>query len=199
MAEEQANRPQDEGSAAGSPEVSAELDIPRKKTGGFLKRLFSPQVLVVLIVALLLVQGGGLALHTIKVQADANNTYEISLGPFSFAPNPAERSWLDSARFSLYVVPIPQEDEKVRELLEKHKFRVQQDLEELFRQAHGGDFADPTLGELKRRIREQINQTLDMKAIADVIITDVDLVRSSRDAKPSSDNSDGAPWGEPAK
>ena len=58
------------------------------------------------------------------------------------------------------------------------RYAVQQDIEELLRQAHGADFADPVLGELKRQLQEQINRTLEMRAISQVIITDLELHQS---------------------
>ena len=46
-----------------------------------------------------------------------------------------------------------------------------QDVEELLRRAHGTDFADPALTELKRQLQETVNHSLELRAIDEVIVT----------------------------
>jgi flagellar basal body-associated protein FliL len=98
---------------------------------------------------------------------------EVSLGEFKFCADPAEHGPVVTARFALHVSLASQSDRVGRERLTARKFRVQQDVEELLRRAHGADFDDPSLRELKRQIQEQINETLGLRAVADVIITDL--------------------------
>lgn len=107
---------------------------------------------------------------------------EIGLGDFKFRADLAERGPVAAAQFSLHVAFAPQSEQAGRERLAVRKFRVQQDVEELLRRAHGADFDDPRLRELKRQIQEQINETLGTRAVADVIITDLVVEPSSERA-----------------
>jgi len=61
-----------------------------------------------------------------------------------------------------------------RTRLAARKFKVQQDVEQLLRQAHPDDFADPVLAGLKRQLQEQINESLGLRAISEVIITSLE-------------------------
>jgi len=96
---------------------------------------------------------------------------EIALGEFKFRADAAERGPVATARFSFHVSFVPQMERSARERLAARKFRVQQDVEELLRRAHGADFDDPSLRGLKRQIQEQVNETLGLRAVSDVIIT----------------------------
>jgi flagellar basal body-associated protein FliL len=107
---------------------------------------------------------------------------EIALGEFKFRADPADSGPLATARFSLHIAFAPPSDRAGRERLAERKFRVQQDVEELLRRAHGADFDDPSLRGLKRQIQEQINETLGLRAVADVIITNLTLEPVSRPA-----------------
>ncbi|MEX0866374.1 MAG: hypothetical protein WD030_03380, partial [Pirellulales bacterium] len=81
-----------------------------------------------------------------------------------------------------------------RQRLEMHQYRVQQNVEELLRQAHGGDFSDPTLAELKRQMQEKINDTIAVRGISDVIITDLRLQRrEGHSMEPSTETAGIAP------
>ncbi len=100
---------------------------------------------------------------------------EVSLGDFQFEAHKSELSKVVNAEFSLHLALLEQTDDEARRLLKSHEQRVRQNVEELLRQAHGGDFEDPTLGGVKRQIQERVNQTIGMRAIADVVITDLKL------------------------
>ena len=58
------------------------------------------------------------------------------------------------------------------------KYHIQQDVEELLRKAHSGDFDDPGLTDLKRQLREQISQDIGVRAVSEIIVTDLKLSRS---------------------
>ena len=103
---------------------------------------------------------------------------EISLGHFSFT-NPADGGRVASAEFKLHIRLLRELEKSVTVRLFQRKFKVEQDIEELLRQASGGDFDDPMLTELKRQIQEKINQSLEIRAISEVIITDLVLTKRS--------------------
>lgn len=99
---------------------------------------------------------------------------EVSLGSFEFV-NYATEQLIRHAQFELHLSLLEDVDHAARERLTARRFRVQQDVEQLLRQAHGADFADPQLTELKRRLQEQVNESLGMRAVSDVLITDLSL------------------------
>ncbi len=110
---------------------------------------------------------------------------EISLGVFRFEANKNEGGRVANAEFSLAIALLDRVDQAARLRLKDFRFRVQQDVEELLRQAKSGDFEnDAHLGDLKRQLQAQINDTLGMRVIADVIITDLKLIHTDRDADP---------------
>jgi flagellar basal body-associated protein FliL len=110
---------------------------------------------------------------------DAEPSPEVCLGVFRFAADPAEGGNVTGAEFSLHVALLSQADRQARQALRSKQFRVQQAVEELVRQAHSSDFEDPLLGELKRRLRQQINEILGIRAITDVMITELRLHRDA--------------------
>ncbi len=101
---------------------------------------------------------------------------EISLGNFSFT-NPADGGRIASAEFKLHIRLLREMEKSAKIRLFQRKFKVEQDIEELLRQASGGDFDDPMLTELKRQIQEKINQSLEVRAISEVIITNLALTK----------------------
>lgn len=113
---------------------------------------------------------------------------EVSLGEFRFSGNSHEQSPIVAATFHLHLALIPEADALARARLVSHKYRVKQGVEQLLRQAHGGDFEDPSLGDLRRQLQEQINENLGVRAVADVIVTGLTLEVSEKDAKRESSN-----------
>ncbi|OHB73224.1 MAG: hypothetical protein A2V70_09475 [Planctomycetes bacterium RBG_13_63_9] len=121
---------------------------------------------------------------------------EVSLGSFRFRADRGDASSVADAEFTLHIALLDQVDQLARGQLETHKYRLRQKVEELLRQAHGADFEDPELGGLKRQLQEQVNETLGMRVIADVIITDLELDRGDATAKPQSELAGVAAWAE---
>lgn len=120
---------------------------------------------------------------------------EIALGEFEFSAGNSELGQITAAKFQLHISPLEQVEPEARYKLHIRKFRVQQDIEELLRQAHSGDFVDPKLAELKRRLQEQVNATLGMRVIADVIITDLKLQRRElEDVETITEAAEPTPW-----
>lgn len=110
---------------------------------------------------------------------------EIALGDYQFRSDAGPRGAASAARFSLHVAFTPQMEHAAREQLALRKHRLQQDVEELLRRAQGTDFEDPRLRELKRQVQEQINETLGMRAVADVIITGLAIEPGDSARKPN--------------
>lgn len=150
------------------------------------RRLLTLRWFVVLLVLTIVVQGGFFTYYQLAARTPAPTPAEteVGLGDFAFRAGQAEKGRIVAAEFSLHIALLPQLDEAAHFCLKTRKFRVQQDIEELLRQAHGADFDDPTLAELKRQLQEQVNETLGIRAIADVIITDLKL--TFNDKKPDS-------------
>ncbi len=121
---------------------------------------------------------------------------EVSIGEFQFVANANERSPIVAATFALHLALIPETETLARARLDSHKYRVQQAIEQLLRQAHGGDFEDPSLGDLRRQLQEQINETLGIRAVADCIVTDLDMIRTAREAprEPAGGLAGTLPW-----
>ena len=107
----------------------------------------------------------------------AGGVPEITLGEFGFINDDPTSTGVRGAAFSLHISLLGDTDRKARARLSVRQYKVEQDVEQLLRQAHPDDFIDPTLAELKRRIQERINKSLGMRAIAEVIITDLALDR----------------------
>ncbi len=103
---------------------------------------------------------------------------EVSLGDFEYLAPAGNHEGVLKAGFTLHVALIPEMSGIGRSRLNRRKFKVQQDIEELLRQAAAGDFEDPTLTELKRQLQEKINETLDKRVVAEVIITDLSTQRA---------------------
>jgi flagellar basal body-associated protein FliL len=131
---------------------------------------------VLLVVVLSIgVHGLLISLHGLTARSTTTETPEISLGTFRFVNLQPEGSPIAEAEFELHVSLLSEVDRLARPLLESRKFRIEQDVEELLRQVHGADFDDPTLAELKRQIQEKVNQTLEMRGVEAVIVTDLTL------------------------
>lgn len=169
MAEQAA--PKDEAS---SPEESSNA---LSRLGG-LRRFLTKKWIVIVIVASVVFHGLGFACYQLFGQsAPTDLRPEVSLGKFRFEADEAEGGRIRGAELSLHVALLEDVISAAQNRMETHKFRVRQDVEELFRQAHSGDFEDPNLRELKRQLQAQINKTLDlrMNVVSAVIITDLKL------------------------
>lgn len=183
-----------ENPIAGKPESGSFVAVP------WWRHLLEPKWLVLFVVLAVVVPGIFLALSRFSSAAgtETNGHDELSIGEFHFRADANERSPIVAAAFSLHLALIPEAEAAGRARLASHKFRVQQAVEQLLRQAHGGDFEDPRLGDLKRQLQEQVNETLGVRAVADVIVTDLELEYSAGVAA-SADPADVAgtpPWGE---
>jgi len=103
---------------------------------------------------------------------------EVALGAYHFTASDAAPGPIQAASFDLHIALIDDVETAARTRLKDREHRVRQNIEELLRQAHGADFEDPSLDGLKRQLQEQINHTLEVRAISEVIITGLELKRT---------------------
>ena len=121
-----------------------------------------------------------------RSSATTSRIYEISLGSYRFDTDGAGDDRVAGAQFRLYVSLLSEVDQAGRALIKTHKYKVQQDIEELLRQAHARDFEDPALAELKRQIQETVNQTVGTRVVEHVIITNLQIEKvAGIDAEPA--------------
>lgn len=151
-----------------------------------IQRLFSTKVLAALLTASIVANGLALVVTVCALRRKSTATKEaspepeISLGKFAFYDATNNNHAIKQVTFSLNIALLDQVDDAARTRLGSHELRVRQGIEELLREAHGTDFTDPALANLKRQFQTQVNETLDMRAVADVIITDLRIMRDAR-------------------
>jgi len=185
-------------SATNEP-AQEEQKKPRRRAAELLAKLLTKKGFGILLGVSIVLHGIGFAYYRLGgKQPPSTPSPEVSLGEFGFVADPAEGGVqggrVTNAEFRLHVALLQQVEPAARGQLAARKFRVREDIEELLRRAHSGDFDDPVLGDLKRRLQERINESLEMRAIADVIVTDLKL---ERDAQPIGTIREGAvsvPW-----
>lgn len=163
---------------------------------GYLKRFLTAKWIAIIVGVSILVHGIGFTYYQLQGSAvAAESGPEVDLGEFKFEADPSEGGRVTKADFTLAIALLEEVDRVARPQLKTHAFRVRQDVEELLRQAHSGDFENPTLEGLKRRLQEQINGTLGMRAISDVIITNLKLERANREIEAIAETSkEDVPW-----
>ena len=148
---------------------------PGKRRWLNLKGLVSRKALISILVASLVIHGAGMWYYmAVRASVDPASL-ETSLGEFHYEADNTASAVVRRAQFQLHISLLPEVRRTARSLLTTRQYKVQQDIEQLMRQASGGDFEEPTLSELKRQLREQINNSLGIKAVDEVIITDLSL------------------------
>lgn len=171
--------------AGETPEAAEATSRSPGKAGGLRQFFFLKWLAVVLLVSVA-VHGAGFAYYRLREQpAVVPLNPEVSLGAFHFEADAAEGGRTAKADFSLHVALIEPVEQTARQRLEAKKYRVQQEVEELVRKAHSGDFDDPGLRDLKRQLLEQVNQTLGMRAVSEIMITDLKIHRDGHVKTPA--------------
>jgi flagellar basal body-associated protein FliL len=194
MAEESVKTQQKNESQAERQEVAGENQPPKTDSKiKFGNRLLNSKVVAVLVVSTLILNAAGFAYHSMGGKKTTDEA-EHNLGTYHFLANTNEKGNVSAARFNLHIAILAGLEKEARRLLAEKKHRVQQNVEELLRKAHSGDFEDPCLGELKRRLQARINETLGMKAVGDVIVTDLKLQKSPFAAKPTDQANQSPSW-----
>jgi hypothetical protein len=140
-------------------------------------RFFTGKWLLIVVGVSIVLHVAGLAYIRVRERPEPSCGGEIGLGAFHFEADRSEGGNINKADFSLHMALLEPVDSTAQQRLAARKYHVQQDVEELLRKAHSGDFEDPGLTDLKRQLREQINQALGVRAVAEVIITDLKLQR----------------------
>lgn len=160
----------------------------------WLARLTDPKSLWLVAAVTISVHALGLAISWYRTSgADAAATGEVSLGQFHFSEAAPTAAGIRAARFEVHLELLPDLEAMARDRLQLHRFKVQQEVEELLRQAHGTDFDDPLLAELKRQIQERISEALELRAIREVLITDAKIERTAAAAEVAQGQPDPSP------
>ncbi len=168
---EKPNKEADAVEPAGVEAPAAPVKAP------FYARFLTAKWLLIVVGVSVVLHVAGLAYVRVRLHTEPPSNGEIGLGAFHFEGDRSEGGSVGKADFSLHISLLEPVDLAARQRLAARKYHVQQDVEELLRKAHSGDFEDPGLTDLKRQLHEQINQTLGVRTVAEVIITDLKLQR----------------------
>ena len=133
---------------------------------------------VVLFVVVLIVLQFGLFAYLRHGSSALPMTPEITLGEFRFE-GAKDATPVRAAEFELHIGILPEVDRDARLRLVARRYKVQEGIEELLRRAQATDFEDPALAELKRQLQEQINTSLGLRSVREIIITDLKLTRGT--------------------
>ena len=168
-------------------EKPSEEETPKKsKVGSWRTRLQQHLWICVLVGTTVVAHGLLIVVHALTGSSTESTEGEVSLGQFDFMNTVDQHDSVVKADFQLHVRLLDGIDKAARKLLSDRKYRVQQDVEELLRRAHGADFEDPSLSELKRQLQETVNQSLELRAVDEVIITELAIETRQRQADPGS-------------
>lgn len=175
-------------------EESGEEQSKDSRKRGLLARIMTPKGIAILVGVSVIAHGIGFAYYRTSKANAQSVAAEVALGSFRFEGAKNAKGRIAKAEFSIHIALLDQVNKAAHQRLQSRRFRVQQDIEELLRQAHSGDFDDPNLGELKRQLQEKVNETLGIRAIADVIITNLKIEQRQEDAKAIDKTAEALPW-----
>ncbi|MGD0382139.1 MAG: hypothetical protein ABSA77_01370 [Thermoguttaceae bacterium] len=179
-----------------SDEEKTEASTAGKSRFALLRGKTMQYWLAFLLISTLVIHGIGLAYYkTSNTHAPIEYSPEIGVGNFQFTADKTAGGRIAGAEFSLYITALEGLDRIARIRLTSHKYRVQEEIESLLRQAHSGDFDDPALNDLKRQIREQIDQALGNRVVSDVIVANLKIIASnSKEPATTADTASSPPW-----
>ncbi len=132
--------------------------------------------------------GISIGLHVLGVwyfrdqSTEAPPSGEVTIGKFEFHDRGSPATAIAAASFRLHVGLLEAIEDRGRTAIDQRRFRVQESVEQLLREAHGADFEDAGLPELKRALQERINRVLGFRAVEDVIVTDLAIERREQPA-----------------
>jgi flagellar basal body-associated protein FliL len=177
-------------------EAQTEASSKSKSRFAWVSAKSLPYWLVFLLISTLVIHGIGWAYYkAASASVPVELSPEIDVGNYKFMADKTSGGRLSGAEFSLYITALEGLDRIARTRLASHKFRVQEEIESLLRQAHSGDFDDPSLNDLKRQIREKINQTLGNRVVSDVIIANMKITTSNnKEPAAAADAASSPPW-----
>lgn len=156
------------------PTISARLD-----------KVISKRLLALLLAISVLVHVAGTMAYVSKGKATPPKPApsEPELGSYCFVPEAADGAPVLGATFRVHAALFDEIAPLARRSLAEKEFRVRQGIEEMLRKAHPGDFRDPALADLKRQLKDQVNEVLGMRAVSDIIITDLGIDRPARSSQ----------------
>lgn len=161
----------------------------------FLSRAVTRKRLAILLGISVLVHAAGVAHYRFRlVRALTPDGPEVSLGQFRFEAGHTDGGGVARADFALHLSLLGGVDRPARRALVAHQYRVQEAVEQLLRSAHGADFEDPALDSLKRRLQERINETIGLRVISEVIVTDLHLTWNPDPQEPATETVRSVPW-----
>jgi hypothetical protein len=188
---------------AGTPEPSPEADkkqaipVQSRRYASIIANAVARHGLMITLAISLIANGATLAKLGSNDTAHKPLTPEVRLGEFGFVSSQAEAGQVVKADFTVYIALSEDVEEEGRRRISQRQFRLVQDVEELLRSAHSGDFDDPLLRELKQKLKERINKTLSIRAVAYVIITGMKTELNARSPVEKAEPAGMVPWVEP--
>ena len=99
---------------------------------------------------------------------------EFTIGVFTL-PTGEHGDLQAPGKFTLHIRLIDDFDSLGRQRLATHQFRVREAVEGLLRKSKGLDWDDTAVARFKHEIQERIDNSIDLRAVAEVIITDLNL------------------------
>jgi hypothetical protein len=140
----------------------------------FWKSVVVRRWLPILVVASLVVDGVVLLLVH-KSTTKSGPQPEYTVGTFAFRTSIGTDAQPRSGTFVLHVRFIDDLDSQARQHMVFHQFRVQEAVEGLLRKAREIDLDDSAVARLKHQIEDRIDDCIDLRSVAEVIITNVNL------------------------
>jgi flagellar basal body-associated protein FliL len=186
-------RPED----ATSKEENSQATAASQSKSAWYNSKITQYWLAFLLVSTLVLHGIGLAYYKSGTnKAPTEYSPEIAVGNYQFTTDKPIGARITAVEFSLYFTALDGLDNVARNRMISRKYRVQQELESLMRQVHSGDFEDPNLNDLKRQIRDRINQALGNRVVSDVIVANLKISAANniQNASVAADTSSSPPW-----
>ena len=180
------------------PEGEAPQTAPPPETAKSKAFVAAHAVPIALAVSILANLVGVFYFRSLAIRAYPVVAQEIPLGNYRFMADEYEPGQVTQAGFALHIELVRQAEPAARRLLEVRRQKVRQNVEELLRTAHSGDFRDPALRGLKGQLQKRINETLEIRAVAEVIVTELQLERAQSQAESGRYREKNVPWVEPA-
>jgi flagellar basal body-associated protein FliL len=130
---------------------------------------------------------------------------EYTVGTFTFASAGADEKPI-SGQLDLHLRFVEDLDAAARQRLAAHKFRVRESIESVLRKSHELDLGESALARLKHEVQEKVDAAIDLRAVAEVIFTDInveprviDASLAKGSARSSAENKSVAKTTEPAE
>jgi flagellar basal body-associated protein FliL len=138
------------------------------------KSLLTPRWLVVFVAVSLVIH----AVIFVLVRRSAARPAippEYTVGAFNLIAGQLGDSHGVPGKFELHVRFIDDLQSQANARIANHQFRVREAIENLLRKSHGIELDDQAIARLKHQIQEQIDQAIDLRAVAEVMITDLTI------------------------